>query len=199
MKRYLKKIEAVPDLDRRRFDREAGIPGLLAATERSIALELAGWKGSRDDVLLTGTLQDYYRELARRGLLIVHEIWFGSELAASHLGVLDGERMLALRIAYDERYADTSPGHMLTLWTVKDAADRGCRFVDLGGTSGATYKTIWTDQWTPVGPYTLFAPSVRGRLVAFAIERARPALGRARARLRRSGQAIGRLAGRTGR
>lgn len=126
---------------------------MLGGIESYFELEARGWKGRSGKVVLEDErLRSYYRELGKAGFIVVHSVTLDERLIASNIGVLDGERFSSLRIAFDEEYSAVSPGHLMTLYTVKDAADHGCAMLDLGGTNEneATYKTTWTNNSYPV-------------------------------------------------
>lgn len=102
-----------------RFHLEDGT-GVAAAMEQFLALESSGWKGARGTALfaspmMLGVARAFARRLAAQGrcLLAMLEL-DGAPVAA---GVLATSGPLAAwwKTAYDERYAQYSPGALLTL------------------------------------------------------------------------------------
>jgi len=79
------------------------------------------------------------------GLLHFSSLKVGEEVAAWHLGFIDGSRYYYYMPAYDERYAKFSPGKILLFYCTIDAIDRGLKVFDhLRGEEN--YKAGWTDQ-----------------------------------------------------
>lgn len=89
-----------------------------AAVGRYANLEGAGWKGQNGTALGSSPSQlEFYCDLMARaaesGNAVVHELWFGDQLAASRLVLSQEDTMVILKTSYDERLASYAPGRML--------------------------------------------------------------------------------------
>ena len=90
-------------------------PSLLRAF---LDLECAGWKGRAETAIAQDpALVGFYGELVERferlGWLEWHFLYFKGTLIAAHLGIRMGRSLTLLKIAYDESYAQLSPGNTL--------------------------------------------------------------------------------------
>jgi CelD/BcsL family acetyltransferase involved in cellulose biosynthesis len=73
----------------------------------------------------------------------------GGKVIASELGLTCGERHHLWFPIYDAEYARYSPGHLMTLETLKVAAAQGIRRVDFGS-GGEAYKRDFAVAMEPV-------------------------------------------------
>jgi CelD/BcsL family acetyltransferase involved in cellulose biosynthesis len=91
-----------------------------AAIEKFLALEARGWKGAQHTALgadagLAAFTRSMLAGLARRGRLAVHLLELDGEALAIGVVLRAGERAFYWKTAYDETYAEYSPGLQLTL------------------------------------------------------------------------------------
>jgi CelD/BcsL family acetyltransferase involved in cellulose biosynthesis len=91
-----------------------------AAIERFLALEARGWKGAQHTALgadagLAAFTRSMLAGLAQRGQLAVHLLELDGEALAIGVVLRAGGRAFYWKTAYDETYAEYSPGLQLTL------------------------------------------------------------------------------------
>lgn len=123
----------------------AEVPPLLDAMYR---VEAACWKGRAGsalgcDAARGAFFRRYAVAAAARGILRLCFLRVGGQPAAVQLAVECGQRFWLLKIGFDERFARCSPGSLLLLHTLRDAAARGLRSCEFLGTSQP-----WTRMWT---------------------------------------------------
>jgi CelD/BcsL family acetyltransferase involved in cellulose biosynthesis len=126
-------------------------PVRSAVTEllaQAMAVEDAGWKGRGGTSLLRDApRRRFMRELVERASLAgraqVALLSIGGEAAAMQIALEHANSLWLLKIGYDERFARCSPGSLLLLECIRDAAARGLRSVELMGA-----HEPWTDMWT---------------------------------------------------
>lgn len=122
---------------------------------QALEVEAAGWKGVRGSALAKNeTLKDFfhrYGELASEsGALRIAFLRIDGNAAAMQYAVEWSGALWLLKVGYDETYASCSPGQLLMLHTLRDAARRGLRsFEFLGG------EDSWTRRWTRDGMSTV--------------------------------------------
>ena len=91
-----------------------------AAVEKFLALEAGGWKGAQHTALgadagLAAFTRSMLASLARDGKLAIHLMECDGEAVAIGLMLRSGDRAFYWKTAYDESYAEYSPGLQLTL------------------------------------------------------------------------------------
>ncbi|WP_201835051.1 GNAT family N-acetyltransferase [Microvirga zambiensis] len=112
-----------------------------------LALEASGWKGRMGTAILNDPkLVAFYttlvRNFANQGRLEWHGIRVGSRLIAGQLGVRCREALILHKYAYDEDFAECSPGHLLTEEVIKEAFS--CRdLAELSPMSEAHQCRLW--------------------------------------------------------
>jgi CelD/BcsL family acetyltransferase involved in cellulose biosynthesis len=109
---------------RRRLEERGRVEATAAAdpdaVEAFLALEQRGWKGARGTALGADAARAAFtREMlagfAERGQLSVHRLALDGEPIAIGLVLRSGDRAFYWKTAYDERFAEYSPGLQLTL------------------------------------------------------------------------------------
>jgi CelD/BcsL family acetyltransferase involved in cellulose biosynthesis len=90
-----------------------------AATEKFLALEAAGWKGARRTALgadagLAAFARSMLSDLGRAGAMSVHFLTLDDQPVAAGVVLLSGGRAFYWKTAYQEFYAEYSPGVLLT-------------------------------------------------------------------------------------
>ena len=109
---------------------------------------------------------------------VVLRLLVNGELAAFRLGFEHGGTHFAYLSAYDERFADVSPGKLLMEFCVSGFRERGMKRLDMLAPAGQ-HKSDWCREETGVGDYSLPLTGI-GRLYADLYQaRLRPALSRA--------------------
>ena len=105
---------------RERGDVEFRVAADGAAVEKFLALEAKGWKGARRTALgadadLAAFARSMLSSLARDGKLAVHLLELDGEALAIGLMLRSGDRAFYWKTAYEESFAEYSPGLQLTL------------------------------------------------------------------------------------
>jgi CelD/BcsL family acetyltransferase involved in cellulose biosynthesis len=150
VKRYEKRLLA--DGLTQRFVEVRSPDQMLAAVGRYATLEGEGWKG-RNGTALGSTPEQYqfYQNLmlgaAADGNSVVHELWFGDQLAASRLILHQNEMQVILKTSYDERFASYAPGRLLLRGVIESAFSEGANgAIEFYTDANADQLTWATDQ-----------------------------------------------------
>jgi len=158
-----------------------------AAIERFLALEASGWKGARGTALAreaerAAFAREFLEGLAERGRLEIFELRVGNDVAAAGAVLRAGRRAFFWKTAYDERYAQFSPGAALARRIGERlAADPGLELVDsCAAPDHPMIDRIWSERLALVDLALPGASAARFR-TALALERG---LRRWRARLK---------------
>lgn len=160
----------------------AALPPLLDA---AIGVEDSGWKLAAGSALAVDAVkQAFFREFlgaaAGEGWLTIHFLHIGEALAAMQLALEWQRRLWLFKIGYNEAFAKCSPGSLLMLHAIADAAARGLDAFELMGQAEGWIARDWT-------PAVHGCVSVRGypASVAGAVALARDGLAWGRQRLSR--------------
>jgi len=110
--------------------------------------ELHSWKGRRGsalaiDPLRSGFYRRYFHECMKQGILRLAFMRLDGQAIAMQIGVHTNNRLWLLKIGYKEAYARLSPGSLLMLEVVRDAAQRGLHSIEFLGA-----VEPWTELWT---------------------------------------------------
>ena len=119
-----------------------------AALERFIALEVAGYKSVRNALANEpgdrAVLVALVRGHAERGTAHLLELYVDETLVASQFGVVCEGRLYLIKIAFNEAFADASPGTFLMASLLKQAgAVEGFSCVD------CCVRQPWHARWHP--------------------------------------------------
>jgi CelD/BcsL family acetyltransferase involved in cellulose biosynthesis len=111
-------------------------------------VEAASWKGRQGTALAVDALRGrffrcYAAHACRAGTLRLCVLRIGGRPAAAQFAIESGHRFWLLKIGYDERFAQCSPGALLIAETVRYAASRGLHSYEFLGVPAP-----WTRQWT---------------------------------------------------
>ena len=143
-----------------------------AALDEALAIEAMGWKGAAgtsiaDDPRVTHFYRAITRLWGRRGRAALYFLSAGGRRIASLVAFEDDHTLYALKIAYDPRHANLSPGHLL-VWKVAAAAEaRGLAELDFVGHDDG-WKRKWTDRVHEHVVVVVYQRSARG-LVRYAL------------------------------
>ena len=148
------------------------------AYETFLEVEANSWKGhegTRTAVVLDELQCNFYRALvsrfARTGQTRIDVMTVAGKPVAAQLGVVSGDTLHLLKIAYDEAYRNTGPGGLLLNRTLANYSGHS-QIKNISFVTGAR----WNDDWAPRvnGVYTLsvFRPTLPG-LCGYALARAR--------------------------
>jgi CelD/BcsL family acetyltransferase involved in cellulose biosynthesis len=121
------------------------VPELLAEVFR---VEAAGWKGSAGTALAADPLrraffEHYCDAEARAGRLRICLLRIAGRAAAAQIAIQTSTRFSLLRAGYDEEFARTSPGNLLTRESIRHAALAGLATYEFNGDIEP-----WTRLWT---------------------------------------------------
>ena len=165
-KRLKKALERLQAKGTVRF--EATTSNATEAMQRLITLESSGWKGARGSAIGSRSeTREFYSKIAESfsltGLLRIYTLWMNETPVAMELGLVHGGRYFSPKAAYDENFASSSPGHLLTRHIITDLAQHNIGRYDFLGPR-ARYKTVWAGAVRPHAHYRIFRPTIAGRL-----------------------------------
>jgi CelD/BcsL family acetyltransferase involved in cellulose biosynthesis len=149
-----------------------------AVLERFYELESAGWKGSEGSAIkCSPQLRQFYAEISqaaeRFGYLCIYSLELNGELLASHFGLSHRGRYFSPKIAYNEKFRQYAPGHLIVSEIVQDCASRGISEYDIIGVED-DWKMKWTSEARPKFKYLVFRPGLPGSLAHALRFRVRP-------------------------
>lgn len=103
-----------------RGDVQSRVSADAATVEKFLNLEASGWKGAQHtalggDARLAAFTRAMLAGLAGEGRLAIHTLELNGEALATGLMLRSGDRAFYWKTAYDEHYAEYSPGVLLTL------------------------------------------------------------------------------------
>jgi CelD/BcsL family acetyltransferase involved in cellulose biosynthesis/16S rRNA G966 N2-methylase RsmD len=134
------------------FVRLAPAPGEVRAALRSaFEVEARSWKGTEGSaVLQRPECFEFFVELGERyaahGQLEVRLLRLGESLAASQVGVMQDGRWWELKIGYDPKWSQASPGVLLTLQGLRDAFDRSLTAHEFLGSAADWQRPFATSE-----------------------------------------------------
>jgi len=121
-----------------------------AEMAEAMRVEAASWKGREGSAMLTNPrLSGFFLQLAARlarcGDLRLCFLRLNGEAIAMQLAVVHGGRWWVLKIGYDERWAEHSPGIQLMWDVLREAFQQGLTSFEMLG-SAEPWLTIWTRE-----------------------------------------------------
>ncbi len=127
---------------------EGNVEALLGEVYRT---EFASWKGRNGTAILSTPIQEafftgYGRALARQGALRLFFLRINGEAAAVRYAIEHAGRLWELKIGYDERWHECSPGVLLTHETLRYCCERGLAAHEFLGRE---------DRWQHMWPHTV--------------------------------------------
>jgi CelD/BcsL family acetyltransferase involved in cellulose biosynthesis len=152
LKRYRVRLEGKGQVEVRI---EPARPGESLLTE-FLALEAAGWKGRAGTAILQRPRElafytDLINTLREQGRLEWQTVRVGGRLIAAGFGVRCGDALVLPKIAYDEEFADYSPGSLLTHAVMVDASARNlCEINHLSRADWHGYWQMDKDRYSDV-------------------------------------------------
>ncbi len=123
-------------------------PNLDALVEEAFTVEASGWKGRAGSAIAVSPWRRaFYSRFARyaaeEGILRLCFLRIGGKAAAMELAIEFDGRFFGHKIGYNESFARCSPGSLLRLEILRDAAERGLRSFEFQGKDAP-----WTYEWT---------------------------------------------------
>lgn len=121
-----------------------------AGMAEAMQVEAASWKGREGSAMLTnprlsGFFLQLATRLARQGQLRLCFLRLDGAAIAMQIAVIHGGRWWVLKIGYDERWAEHSPGIQLMWDVLREAFERGLTSFEMLG-SAEPWLTIWTRE-----------------------------------------------------
>jgi CelD/BcsL family acetyltransferase involved in cellulose biosynthesis len=119
-----------------------------ALVTEAFTVEASGWKRrSGSAIAVSPWRRAFYGRFARyaseEGILRLCFLRIGGKAAAMEFAIEFDGRFFGHKIGYDERFAECSPGNLLRLEILRDAAERGLQSYEFQG-----FDAPWTYGWT---------------------------------------------------
>jgi CelD/BcsL family acetyltransferase involved in cellulose biosynthesis len=145
-------------------------------------LEASGWKGREGSAIACRPeTRQFYDEIAecgaRFGYLSLYMLKLSGQLIAAHFSLEYRRRCYSPRIAYDEKFRQFRPGHLIFAEILQDCAARGIHGFDITGPNDE-WKMDWATEVLAVNHHFIFNKGVMGRLAYGIRFRLRPAIRR---------------------
>jgi CelD/BcsL family acetyltransferase involved in cellulose biosynthesis len=127
-----------------------GAAALEAYMAEAMQVEAASWKGREGSAMLTNArLSGFFLQLAprlaRAGQLRLCFLRLNGAAIAMQIAAVHGGRWWVLKIGYDERWAEHSPGIQLMWDVLREAFEQGMTSFEMLG-SAEPWLTIWTRE-----------------------------------------------------
>ncbi|HTU67463.1 MAG TPA: GNAT family N-acetyltransferase [Steroidobacteraceae bacterium] len=114
----------------------------------------------------TDAVQDFHAELLRifpRERVVFRCLRKDGEIFAMFYGFVVANRLFYFQLGYDPKWSDSSPGLVLLSQTIRETFEIGCREYNfLQGNE--PFKATWTKAARPLHDWTIYAPTLNGRL-----------------------------------
>lgn len=159
-----------------KFERSVQRSGM----NRFYELESAGWKGSEGSAIACNpNIRMFYDEVSqaaeRYGYLSMYSLELDGELLASHFGLTHKGRYFSPKIAYNEKFPQYAPGHLIVSEILNDCASRGISEYDITGVND-DWKMKWTAHLRSKFIYFVFRKGLLGSLAHTTRFKVRPAV-----------------------
>lgn len=190
LKRSRKKLEAAGVVSVMRTCPEPGeVDGLLETLK---VIEDGSWKGDAETGLFGDERLAFVRDLSHRlagsGALEIYVMTLDGKPISYRYGFRHGNRFLDYNLAYLKEYHHLSPGRILLDEIVKTSQDLGLEAVDAsrGSLERPHILADWPGHIRDHYRLTLYAPTLKGRLLHGIETRLRPAILHLRERFKKS-------------
>jgi hypothetical protein len=122
-----------------------------ALFDAAIAVEAKSWKRAAGTAILCDPAKEaffrrYLRSACERGEGRIALLRIDGQIVAMQLAIEWGGRYWLYKIGYDEAYSRCSPGTLLMLHALRDAAGRGLTSFELMGDAEAWIADLWTRE-----------------------------------------------------
>lgn len=136
--------------------------------DEAFRIEASGWKGRNGTAILQKPksrrfFTRYCQLAARAGLLRLYFLRIGTESAAMRIALQHAGRLWEVKIGYDERFHECSPGVILTHLTLKHCCGQGLTAFEFLGLA-ESWEYAWTDRTHHYAAPTLHPSSLHGHL-----------------------------------
>jgi CelD/BcsL family acetyltransferase involved in cellulose biosynthesis len=147
---------------------------------RFYELEASGWKGGDGTAIqCEPPVLQFYNEVAaaaaRSGYLALCFLEIDGETAAAHFAFRYGQRYLVLKCAYNERWSELAPGHLIVNRILQDCGREGLVEFDFLGPS-MEWKRKWTSAERQHSAFYVFRRDLYGAMLHAAAFKLRPRL-----------------------
>ncbi len=138
-----------------------------ALFDAAIRVEAASWKTAAGtaiacDPAKAAFFRAYFRAASANGACRMAFLRIGGELAAMHLAVEACGRHWLYKIGFDERFKRCSPGALLMLHALGEAARRGMTAFELMGDAEGWIADLWTKDAHPCWQVRTYPRSPQG-------------------------------------
>lgn len=122
-----------------------------ALFDEAVGVELLGWKKEAGTAIgadpgQLGFFRDYFRDACARGLFRVSFLRIDGKAVAMQLALQWAERYWLFKIGHDSAYDKCSPGTLLMLHSIGDAAQRGLLGYEFLGVIEPWITRFWTQE-----------------------------------------------------
>lgn len=136
---------------------------IIRGFERFISVEQAGWKGEQGSAIAQNKdRQAFYRELATSfsvtGQTSIRLMRIGEIDAAGQFGLRSGNKLLLLKIGYNEDLSAYGPGSTILLKCLQDETNKNTEELNL--VTGPSWATRWHFQSEPTFRFLDFNTSL---------------------------------------
>ncbi|MBP2227748.1 CelD/BcsL family acetyltransferase involved in cellulose biosynthesis [Azospirillum agricola] len=148
-------------------------------------IEHSGWKRRDGTSILSNPPMErffllYGRAVARLGMLRIFFLKIGGETVAGRVAVEHGRTLWELKIGYDERWSECSPGILLTHATLRYGCENGLAAHEFLGVL-ERWENLWSPRLHRYNALRVYPATLRGG-VSFACDLTEVAVRRSRIR-----------------
>ena len=134
-----------------------------------LRIENSGWKGRAGSSVLSSSEEKLFFEkilesATKRQYLVWHILTFHNEILAIAMCFIYKNRVYGCKLAYDEKFSEYSPGHLLINMDLRDAAEKGFLEYDFLGEDDE-HKLKWTSTVRGHNQWHVYRPSFLMRLL----------------------------------
>ncbi len=147
LRRARRKAESIGEI-KCEIHSPSSLDELTPLWEESLRIEAEGWKGRSGTALKEDReLGEFYRayvfRVCEQGILRICFLSIDGQNVAMQIAIESGGRFWLLKIGYDERFSDCSPGMLLIYETLQYATINKLKSYEFLGTAAD-----WTRRWT---------------------------------------------------
>ncbi len=122
-----------------------------ALFDLAVQVEAASWKREAGSAIACDKVKEeffrqYLRAAGARGECRISFLRLGGQVAAMHLAVEQGGKHWLYKIGFDEGFKRCSPGTLLMLHAIGEAAKSGCTAFEMMGDAESWIADFWTRE-----------------------------------------------------
>jgi CelD/BcsL family acetyltransferase involved in cellulose biosynthesis len=145
---------------------------------RFYGLEASGWKGAAGSAIAcSAETRQFYDAIAksaeRYGYLCLYTLELGGQLLAAHFGLSYKGTYFSPKVAYNEKFKQWAPGHLIVESILRDCVFRNVHGYDITGPNDE-WKAKWATQTHPQNIQYIFRNGLGGNLAYSLCFRLRP-------------------------